>query len=102
VPRKLTQRERFDQAFRVAVEVLQLEADSEPADPKHECEMIVGPDVWRRMVALARQAASGDRGRSCPGICRRCGCTWLAACEKRCSWADKSMTLCSNCAGARR
>ncbi len=98
-PRALSRQQRYDQAFRLALEVLQTEQDSEPADPKGDHEMVVAPEVWQLMVALARQAMTGKRGKPTWGICSGCGCTWLAACEGGCSWANKKLTLCSRCKG---
>lgn len=48
-------------AFDLCEGLLQCEADSEPADPEGECEVIVQGDRWQAWVALARKAL-GQKG----------------------------------------
>lgn len=43
-------------AFDLADAVLQIEHDSEPADPSHEAEVIVAGRQWHDLVKLARKS----------------------------------------------
>ena len=53
--RKLDAKQRRRAAVALAEEVLVTHQDSEPADPKFDCEMVLAPEVWERMVRAARK-----------------------------------------------